>query len=124
MHEASIAAPLLTIVLQEFAKHHPPQGSCIHTIRLSCGMLLGIEPYTLQGCFSIMAEGTPAEHATLAITTLPMHGVCGSCQAHVKTTAKQFACPKCKASNVQWQGGKELTVEAISTQPLPAAHCA
>ena len=116
MHEASIAAPLLRLVLDELKKHESTLEGPLRVtrVRIRAGLLVAVEPATLQGCFALMAEGTPAEGAELFVETLPMRGRCLSCGQEAETPARSFACPACGAAEVAWAGGNELFIESLS----------
>lgn len=119
MHEASIAAPLLRLALDEAAKHAGTSGPLRLTrIRVRAGLLMAIEPATLQGCFALMAEDTPAEGAELLVEILPMHGRCQACGQEVETPVRSFACPACGEAEVDWRGGNELFIESIQVRPV------
>ena len=118
MHEASIAAPLLRLVLEEAKKHEADSGPLRVThIRVRAGLLMAIEAATLQGCFALMAEETPAAGATLLVEAVPMHGRCDTCGHSVTTAVRAFACPDCGAAEVAWTGGNELFIESLRVTP-------
>ena len=118
MHEASIAAPLLRLVLDEAKKHEAGSGPLrVARICVRAGLLMAIEPATLEGCFSLMAEDTPAEGAALVVEAVPMRGLCSACGREVQTQVRAFACPACGAAEVAWSGGNELYIESIQVRP-------
>ncbi len=118
MHEAALAEPLLRLILDEARRNEAPgQSLRVTSVRLCAGLLVGIEASTLIGCFSIMAEGTSAEHAALSVSILPMQGTCPNCGA-VQTVRRAFNCPLCHGHQVNWQGGNEMYVEAITVENL------
>lgn len=121
MHEAAIAAPLLRLVLEETEKQAAVSGKLAVThIRIKAGLLMAIEPQTLQGCFALMAEGTTAEGAELLLETLPMQGRCDTCGQTVSTNKRAFACPACSSSEVSWSGGNELFIDSLKVIPVSA----
>lgn len=121
MHEASIAAPLLRLVLEAAAAQSKEQGRDLHVskVRIKAGLLQGIEAQTLGGIFAIMAEGTAAEGAELSMESEPMRGVCPDCGKNVEITQRIFNCPHCGGEQVDWNGGNELYIASISVRPQP-----
>ena len=118
MHEAAIAAPLLRLVLEETQKQAAASGPLVVThIRIKTGLLMGIEPLTLQGCFALMAEGTVADGAELQVESLPMQGRCDACGQTVSTNKRSFGCPACASPEVSWSGGNELFIDSLNVKP-------
>lgn len=120
MHEASIATPLLRLVLEEVERHASEQGRALRVthVRIRAGLLQSLDAHCLQGIFSIMAEGTPAANAVLEVDSAPMHGICPDCSKTVTIEARDFHCPVCQGENVSWQGGNELFIEALRVTPV------
>lgn len=119
MHEAAIAAPLLRLVLEEAQKQAAISGPLSVThIRIKTGLLMAIEPLTLQGCFALMAEGTAAEGAELQVENLPMQGRCDACGQTVSTNKRSFGCPVCASPEVSWSGGNELFIDSLKVKPV------
>lgn len=119
MHEAALAVPLLRLVLEENTRHSAQRGEPLRVtrIRVRSGLLLGVEARTLQGIFALLAEGTPAEGAELAVETEPMTGHCPGCGAtDLRIARRDFHCPVCGDEQVNWQGGNELYIAAITVQ--------
>ena len=67
MHEASIAAPLLRLVLDELKKHESTLEGPLRVtrVRIRAGLLVAVEPATLQGCFALMAEASKTDWHSL-----------------------------------------------------------
>jgi hydrogenase nickel incorporation protein HypA/HybF len=125
MHEAAIAAPLLRLVLEETEKQAAVSGPlAVSHIRIKAGLLMAIEPLTLQGCFALMAEGTAAEGAALEVENVPMQGHCDACGQDVVTGARTFGCPVCMSAEVSWSGGNELFIDSLQVKPLDSAPAA
>lgn len=119
MHEASIAAPLLRLVLESAEDQSAKQGKPLHVneVRIRAGLLQCLEAHTLSGIFSIMAEGTLAEGARLVVESEPMRGACPDCGQDVQITKRSFECPNCGGEQVDWTGGKELYIASIIVRP-------
>lgn len=120
MHEASIAAPLLKLVLEEAERNGREQGYDLRVthVQVRAGLLLDLEAHTLGGIFSLMAEGTPAEEAELAVAKEPLRGDCRACGKSVSLSERDFRCPACDGTDVAWQGGNELYIASIRVQPV------
>lgn len=119
MHEASIAAPLLRLVLEAVQEQSKREGRplCVTSVFIRAGLLQCLEARTLSGIFGIMAENTPAAGAQLLVETEPMRGSCPDCGRDVEIAARSFACPHCGGEQVDWAGGNELYVASISVRP-------
>lgn len=124
MHEASIAAPLLRLVLEETERHGHDMKQSLHVTRvcIRAGLLQDLDARCLQGIFSIMAEGSPAADAVLEVNAEPMRGHCPDCDTEVRIESRDFHCPVCHGENVAWQGGNELFIESLSVHPDNDAH--
>ncbi len=112
MHETVIASSLLKIILEEANKQN--KALLVDEIHLKIGLLNCIEPQTVQGCFEILAENTPAAKAKMIIERMPLQGFCKNCQKHVEIHKRQFHCPNCMSSDVDWQGGNEMQITSIN----------
>lgn len=122
MHETVFASSLLRIVLEE-AKRHEAGGAPLHVthVRLRAGLLACVEAHTLSGCFALLAEGTPAEGATLEVVVEPLTGHCPACEGQVSTTSRRFSCPQCGAEEVRWAEGNQLYIDTINVAPMNTA---
>lgn len=120
MHEASIAAPLLRLVLESAERQAKELGSmlAVSNVRVRAGLLQCLEAHTLSGIFRIMAEGTIAEGATLVIENEPMRGDCPDCGEKAAITRRAFECPHCGGEQVNWTGGNELYIASITVKPV------
>lgn len=117
MHETVIASSLLKIIEEEVAAHAQDKMLVVTRISLNIGLLSAIEPHTLQGCFELLAEGTVAEGAALEISVLPLRGVCADCARAVSVTSRRdFQCPACGGSRVDWRGGNEMDITALQVR--------
>lgn len=119
MHEASIAAPLLRLVLESAEAQSKADGRplSVSKVRIRAGLLQCLEAHTLSGIFAIMAEGTVAQGASLLVEVEPMRGACPGCGKDVEISKRVFECPLCGGQEVNWTGGKELYIASITVYP-------
>lgn len=118
MHEASLAEGLLNVSLdsiQKYSAAHPDTPiTRIAGMKLGLGLLSCVEIETFKGCFSILAEGTPAEGASLEIEVEPLPCTCRDCgKAFELHTRRHFACPECGGNNLSFSGGHGLTLLSL-----------
>ena len=121
MHEAALAAPLLRLVLEETGRHARVKGLGLRVTRITvrAGLLMAVEAPTLRGIFALMAEGTPAQDAELSVEIETMTGSCPDCgRQNLITRSRDFHCPVCHGTNVDWKGGNELYIASIEVQPI------
>ncbi len=115
MHESSLIAGLLRIVVEEAQKHHV---SRIVQVRVGLGLLACVEEQTLTACFELLAENTVAEGAVLQCEREPLPCVCRQCQQNFILTKRHFICPSCQSSHVDFTGGhgcRLLSIEAAKS---------
>lgn len=110
MHEISIASSLLQIVEEKAALHGI---ASVSSLRLKVGELAAVEPATLTAAFEVLAEGTVAAGAALAIETVPLRGECGRCRGRFRIEKLDFRSPCCPGAQVAVVGGKELYLESL-----------
>ncbi len=115
MHEAALAAPLLRLVLEEVAKTGDPLLR-VRRVAVRAGLLLALEPAQLAGIFELMAEGSPAEGAVLAVEFEPLRGRCPDCEADAAIDSRRLRCPHCGGARVEWSGGRELYIASITVE--------
>lgn len=122
MHEAAFASSILALALEEARKHGAGERLRVTGIKLEIGLLSCLEAKTLRGCFELLAEGTPAEKAALAVSVRPMSGLCPGCGAGVSVESRSFACPLCGCRSVEWTGGHEMEITAIEAAVVDDAR--
>lgn len=113
MHESSMAMSILQIVTEEARK--ACSGNVVE-VRLCVGELAGVEEVTLTACFQMLAEGTMAHQARLAIKRIPATGVCLACGAQVRRQGRTMRCPSCETASIRLATGRELYVEGIEVE--------
>jgi len=65
MHEVALAQGILDVVLDV------ADGQQVQTVRVRAGELLAVSPDSLQFCFEIVAQDTPAARARLEVQLTP-----------------------------------------------------
>ena len=107
MHELAIAQSIVELV-----EEHARRDAFTHVreIRLVIGALSHVDPRALEFGFDVVARGTVAAGARLAIDRPPGTGYCTECRAEVTIAAHGDACPACGAETWQMVGGDEMRV--------------
>ena len=112
MHEASIVSGLMTILLDQVAKHAVEHVS---RVTVKVGKLRAVEPRALIGCFEMFAEGTVAEGAELVVEQVAIRGRCGDCGEEFEISGFVFRCIRCQGSQITVIGGEELYIDNFET---------
>ncbi len=110
VHEMSIAQSLLNIILEESSRH---SLAVVRQINLRVGAMAAIVPESLNFCFELLAKGTPAEGARLAIEEIPVVAHCGDCMFDYRVENQVFLCPRCGMPSLELVSGRELSVVSI-----------
>lgn len=120
MHELSLAAAIVRIAERN------AQGRRVVRVELEVGRLRQVVPEALEFAFGLVANGTPAEGAELALEEVPVRVRCRACDAET-TTAQDFplACASCGALDVEVTAGEELQVVGLELEEVEteAAGC-
>jgi hydrogenase nickel incorporation protein HypA/HybF len=112
MHEASIVSGLMTILLDQAAKHAVEHVS---RVTIKVGKLRSVEPRALVGCFEMFAEGTIAEGAELVVESVPIRGHCEDCGEEFEISGFVFRCLRCRGSHIRLLSGEELYIDNFET---------
>lgn len=110
MHEMALAQAVLDLALDHAA------GAKIRCVRLVLGALSHVEPRALEFGFDVVAKGTMAEGATLAIDRPPGTAWCVDCNASVEVTAHGEPCPRCGGFKWMLTSGDEMRVVELEVQ--------
>jgi len=110
MHEFGIAQGLLETVL---ARVDEKDVSHIEWIKLEIGILSGVEDEALRFAFSVLSEGTLADHAELKIDKIPLKCFCASCRKDFECRPFAYRCPDCGTASNNIKTGKELNLVAM-----------
>ena len=110
MHELAIAQGVIAIV-----ERHA-DGRRVKRVDLRVGHLRQVVPSALEFAFELVARGTVAEGAELALEHVPAAGVCKSCGSHTPLPALPFACAACGGFDVEVTEGEELLVDSLEIE--------
>jgi hydrogenase nickel incorporation protein HypA/HybF len=119
MHELAIAEAILVI-----ATAHAAGAPRITTIEVRVGHLRQVVPEALRFNFELVAQGTPAAGAELAIEEVPATGRCCACGASARLAAWPLRCSECGGLDVELTGGEELLVSALEVEREPGGIAA
>jgi hydrogenase nickel incorporation protein HypA/HybF len=114
MHELSIASA----VVNTACKHAGDRP--VSTVSVRAGRLRQVMPESLRFYFEIVARDTVCEHATLALTEVPVSLRCYACARAWAPEIPAFRCPVCGSADVEVFSGEELEVEFIELDEMEA----
>ncbi len=112
MHELSIAQSLMDIITQEAERHGLER---VVRVGVSLGEFSAVVPESLTFCFDLIKEGTVAEGAELAISKVPLRGLCQECGHDFDMDQPVMDCPQCGGHQIQLISGRELSIDFIET---------
>jgi hydrogenase nickel incorporation protein HypA/HybF len=113
VHELSVIAALFDTLLSQAKTHRARRITCV---KLNVGALSGVVPEFLESAFDIYKQGTIAEGAVLIVDRLPFKVRCRACAAEEAREDFVFACPKCRATDLEIVQGTELVLERIEAE--------
>ena len=116
MPELALAVAVVAIA-EERAR-----GRRVARVELEVGGLRQVVPGALSFAFALVAAGTAAEGAELAIEEAPASVRCRACGARSEVEAFPFACARCGSLDVEVAGGDELRVVALELEALSAGE--
>jgi hydrogenase nickel incorporation protein HypA/HybF len=116
MHELSIADAIVRIACAHAG------GRRIASVEVKLGHLRQVVPDSLAFAFSLVADGTVAQGAELAMEFVPAAGVCRTCEIESELPAFPLACPACGSLDVRLVRGEELTVDALTMEGAPSGR--
>ena len=121
MHEGSIAEALLEAAAGELAAQGG--GGRITSLRVTVGVLAGVNPDALRFAFEMLAPGGPAAGAELVIDEEPARCRCRGCGGTGEVRDPFAPCPRCGSLEVTIEGGRELLLSSLEVElddPSPA----
>src|SRR3954452_16572973 len=107
MHELSIADAVVQIVNRHAG------GRRVSKVELRVGHLRQVVPSALAFAFELVAKGTPAEGAELALEEVPAAGRCRACGAESELDGFPLRCGRCGDLDVEVIRGEELLVDSL-----------
>lgn len=107
MHEMALAEGILGVVLQA------ADGEPVRRVRLRIGALQRVVPDSLQFCFQLAADGTPAAETYLELDETPARLRCQRCDAVSEFRAPPFQCRPCGAYELDVVAGDEVLVDGV-----------
>ncbi len=110
MHEVSLARALLEQV-DAIAAEHP--GSMVEEVRVSVGVLSGIEPEMLNGAVQRLLTEHGHLRARLVVECVDLLVRCGSCGQQFEVRDLVFRCRSCGGGRVQVLRGDCLVLESV-----------
>jgi hydrogenase nickel incorporation protein HypA/HybF len=129
MHELSIAEAVLQIALDHAER--PPAGARASSsgrsrrvvrVEVKVGHLRQVVPDALTFAFGLVAQGTAAEGAELAIEEVPAAGRCRDCGARGALPGFPLVCERCGSWDVEVQQGEELLVDSLELEERETVH--
>lgn len=88
-------------------------ASRVTVINLRLGALASVVEEALRFSFELVAAGTAAEGAKLAVEKIPIAIFCRRCDAERTLSTPVFCCPSCGTPTSEVVRGKELEVASI-----------
>jgi hydrogenase nickel incorporation protein HypA/HybF len=113
MHELSIMQSALSMALDQARQAGARQ---VLVIRLRIGALSGVAPDALQFAFEVLAPGTLAEKAELAIEPVPARFWCADCRREFVSDDLFAECPGCHRPSGELRAGRELEVASLEIE--------
>jgi hydrogenase nickel incorporation protein HypA/HybF len=110
MHELAIAESIVRIACAHADERR------ITRVELKVGHLRQVVPSALTFAFSLVAEGTVAEGAELAIEQIPAEGRCRECGTTTVLPGFPLQCERCDGLDLELIAGEELLVDALELE--------
>ena len=110
MHELSIAESVVRIAVEN------ARGQRVARVELRVGHLRQVVPSALEFAFELVAQGTEAEGAELALAEVPIVAHCRRCGAEEELAGFPLMCPACGGTDLKLLRGEELLVDALELE--------
>ena len=113
MHEYPLTEQIIRIAVEHAEKN---RASRITRISLVIGDMSGFVGESIQMYFDVIARGTPAEGAALAIERVRPQMQCAACDLYYERRPFSFACPRCGQDGIPTPIGKECYIKDIEIE--------
>ena len=113
VHEFSIAQTIVQTVLAELKKVQPAR---LVRARIVAGHLHQIVPANLTLAYKVLTKETAAAGSFLSVRRVPITAECRQCHWRGKIRGALFVCGRCKGSDIEITGGKELYLDSIEVE--------
>ncbi len=110
MHEISVCQGIIDSLLDEFGEDGLRD---VREVFLKVGVLSSVEPMVLKHVFTMMAEDSALQYATLQIESIDVYAACQYCSNEFKVDKYIFICPGCGRPSSEITHGNELHVYKV-----------
>ncbi|MFB3819845.1 MAG: hydrogenase maturation nickel metallochaperone HypA [Candidatus Methylomirabilales bacterium] len=110
MHEVSLMQDTLVLAVQHAKQAGAKQ---IHRLSMRIGDLSGVVPDALEFAFDVVARGTMAEGARLAIERVPLRCYCEGCGREFEPADYCCECPGCRRPSADIRAGREMELTSL-----------
>jgi len=110
MHELPLTQSILETALRR------ANGRRITDVYLAIGQLASVVDDSVRSCWSLLAQGTPAEGARLHFRRIPAELQCMACFEKYHPNGEEVLCPKCGSVGAKIIAGEEFGLEAIDVE--------
>jgi hydrogenase nickel incorporation protein HypA/HybF len=114
MHETALARDLLESVERSLGT----DNARIVRLDIRIGSASGIMAHALRFAFEVLAEGTRAEGAELAIVFVSARSRCGNCGILFQFEGMIGRCPACQQLGGELVSGDEIILNAIEVSDV------
>jgi hydrogenase nickel incorporation protein HypA/HybF len=120
MHEMSIAASMLDVVLQTAEQ---AGATRVELVEVEVGALKLVVPEVLQVAWEAVRADTLADGAILKIEEIPARAECRQCGRHFEPDIEySFLCPACNRADVRIVRGDDIVLKSVTCQTESAAQ--
>jgi len=107
MHELSLCQSIVELVVESAQRERMTKVS---RIAVEIGAAAAVDAEALRFSFPIVAEGTLAAGAELAMVEVPLRARCNSCGAEFALDTPYDPCPRCGGVDRVILSGREMRV--------------
>ena len=110
MHELALSQSIVDLVIDRARNEGLRE---VTRVVVEVGAAAGVEPDALRFCFDVVAEGSLARGAELAIETVALQARCRDCACEFKPARLVSACPRCGSFAPLLLRGREFRVKSF-----------